>query len=186
MRDLGSIPGLGWSPGERHGNPLQYSCLLNAHGQRHLVGYSTWGCKESDSAQWLITAQHISLPKPSSTQGNMCIFNDDFLTKRTDKGKAHIIKQLWKLNKNRTKQTVENYRSVSLMIIGTKILYKTLLDGIWQFILSHTHTHITRYGFSCKNRSDSISQCRKVHSKIQYSFLGLFFSKMFLGNWAWK
>ena len=26
------------------------------------------------------------------------------------------------------------------MIIGTKILYKTLLDGIWQFILSHTHT----------------------------------------------
>ena len=25
--DLGSIPGLGRSPGEGHGNPLQYSCL---------------------------------------------------------------------------------------------------------------------------------------------------------------
>ena len=25
--DLGSTPGLGRSPGERHGNPLQYSCL---------------------------------------------------------------------------------------------------------------------------------------------------------------
>ena len=25
--DLGSIPGLGRSPGGRHGNPLQYSCL---------------------------------------------------------------------------------------------------------------------------------------------------------------
>ena len=25
--DLGLIPGLGRSPGERHGNPLQYSCL---------------------------------------------------------------------------------------------------------------------------------------------------------------
>ena len=26
-RDLGSIPGLGRSPGEGNGNPLQYSCL---------------------------------------------------------------------------------------------------------------------------------------------------------------
>ena len=25
--DLASIPGSGRSPGERHGNPLQYSCL---------------------------------------------------------------------------------------------------------------------------------------------------------------
>ena len=27
--DLGSIPGLGRSPGEGNGNPLQYSCLEN-------------------------------------------------------------------------------------------------------------------------------------------------------------
>ena len=27
--DLGLIPGLGRSPGERNGNPLQYSCLEN-------------------------------------------------------------------------------------------------------------------------------------------------------------
>ena len=27
--DLGSIPGLGRSPGVGHGNPLQYSCLEN-------------------------------------------------------------------------------------------------------------------------------------------------------------
>ena len=27
--DLGSIPGLGRSPREGHGNPLQYSCLKN-------------------------------------------------------------------------------------------------------------------------------------------------------------
>ena len=27
--DLGSIPGLGRSPGEGHGNPFQYSCLEN-------------------------------------------------------------------------------------------------------------------------------------------------------------
>ena len=28
-RDVGLIPGLGRSPGERNGNPLQYSCLVN-------------------------------------------------------------------------------------------------------------------------------------------------------------
>ena len=29
IRDMGSIPGLGRSPGGEHGNPLQYSCLEN-------------------------------------------------------------------------------------------------------------------------------------------------------------
>ena len=29
VRDVGSIPGLGRSPGERNGNTLQYSCLEN-------------------------------------------------------------------------------------------------------------------------------------------------------------
>ena len=29
LRDMGSIPGLGRSPGGGHGNPLQYSCLEN-------------------------------------------------------------------------------------------------------------------------------------------------------------
>ena len=29
VRDMGSIPGFGRSPGEGNGNPLQYSCLEN-------------------------------------------------------------------------------------------------------------------------------------------------------------
>ena len=45
VRDLGSIPGSGRSPGERNGNPLQYSCLENRHGQRSPIGYSPGGCK---------------------------------------------------------------------------------------------------------------------------------------------
>ena len=32
--DLGLSPGLGRSPGEGHGNPLQYSCMENPHGHR--------------------------------------------------------------------------------------------------------------------------------------------------------
>ena len=42
-RDLGSIPGLGRSPGEGKGYPLQYSGLENSHGQRILAGYRPWG-----------------------------------------------------------------------------------------------------------------------------------------------
>ena len=59
--DLGSIPVLGRSPGEGHGNPLQYSGLENPHGQRSLVRYSSWGHKESDTIEQLSTAQHIEV-----------------------------------------------------------------------------------------------------------------------------
>ena len=44
--DLGLIPGLGRSPGARHGNSLQSSYLENPHGQRSLVGYGPWDRKE--------------------------------------------------------------------------------------------------------------------------------------------
>ena len=54
--DLGSIPGLGRSPGEGHGNPLQHSCLESLHGQRSLVGYSPWILKELDMTEQLCTA----------------------------------------------------------------------------------------------------------------------------------
>ena len=53
--DLGSIPGLGRPPGRGHGNPLQYSCLENPHGQRSLVGYSPWGHEEWDTTERLST-----------------------------------------------------------------------------------------------------------------------------------
>ena len=56
--DLGSVPGLGRSPGEGHGNPLKYSCLENPHGERSAVGYSPWGRKDSDTTEWLSTGQN--------------------------------------------------------------------------------------------------------------------------------
>ena len=44
--DLGSAPGLGRSPGEGKGNPLQYSCLENS-----IMDYSPWSCKELDMTE---------------------------------------------------------------------------------------------------------------------------------------
>ena len=53
--DLGLIPVFERFSGGGRGNPLQYSCPENPHGQRSLVGYSPWGCKELDMTEWLST-----------------------------------------------------------------------------------------------------------------------------------
>ena len=74
--DLGSIPGLERSPGEGHGNPLQYSSLKNTHGQRSLVGYSSWGHRELDMTEQLTLS--LSLPWKESY----------------DKPRHHIRKQI--------------------------------------------------------------------------------------------
>ena len=47
IRDVGWIPGLGRSPGEGNGNPLQYSCLENAMN-RGVWEATVHGYKESD------------------------------------------------------------------------------------------------------------------------------------------
>ena len=47
--DLGSIPGLGRSPGEEKGYPLQYSGLENSMDSL----YSPWGYKELDTTERL-------------------------------------------------------------------------------------------------------------------------------------
>ena len=65
--DLGSIPGLGRSPGGGHGNSFQYSCLENPHGQRSLAGYSPWGWKESDTTERLSTQTNGIIVLPSKS-----------------------------------------------------------------------------------------------------------------------
>ena len=45
-----------WRAG--HGNPLQYFCLENPHGQRSLGGHSPWGRKESAMTEWLSVCAH--------------------------------------------------------------------------------------------------------------------------------
>ena len=62
--DLGLIPGLGRSPEGEHGNPLQYYCLKDPHGQRNLSCYSPWSHKELDRTKRLSTAQcHLGSPR---------------------------------------------------------------------------------------------------------------------------
>ena len=57
--DTGSIPGLGRSPGEGNGNPLQYSCLGNPvdRGARRATVHGV--AKESDMASQLNNNKRI-------------------------------------------------------------------------------------------------------------------------------
>ena len=48
--NVGSIPGLGRSPGERNGNPLQYSCLGNTMDRIAWWATVQGVTKESDMA----------------------------------------------------------------------------------------------------------------------------------------
>ena len=62
---LGSIPGLGRSPGGGQGNPLQYSCLENPHGQRSLAG-----CIQSMGLQ---RVRHDCATKHTALIINVCL-----------------------------------------------------------------------------------------------------------------
>ena len=51
IRDAESIPGWGRSPGEGRGLPIPVFLPGESNGQRSLVGYSPYGCKELDTTE---------------------------------------------------------------------------------------------------------------------------------------
>ena len=63
--DLGSIPGLGRSPGEGNGNPLQYSCLENSI-DRGVWKATVHGLAESDTTEPLTLSNFHSQASQTS------------------------------------------------------------------------------------------------------------------------
>ena len=53
IRDTGSIPGWGRFPWRREWQPIPVFLPGEFHGQSCVVGYSPWGCKESDMTDQL-------------------------------------------------------------------------------------------------------------------------------------
>ena len=49
--DMGLIPGLGRFPWKRKWQPTPIFLPGTSHGQRSLVGYSPWSCKESNTSE---------------------------------------------------------------------------------------------------------------------------------------
>ena len=70
-RDLGSIPGLGGSPGEGNSNSLQYSCLENSM-DREGWWVTVLGVVESDMVEQSTDAQKTAWPVRSGIM--MCLY----------------------------------------------------------------------------------------------------------------
>ena len=80
IQDLGSIPGLGRSPGEGNGNPLQYSCLENP----------------MDRGAWRATVHGVA---KSRTQLSNFTHTGDSVVKRWEEGSrwgTHVY--LWQIH----------------------------------------------------------------------------------------
>ena len=87
---MGLIPRLGRSPEGGHGNPLQYSCLENSHGQGNLVGYSPWGRKEFDTTERLST--HTCQNSALYTEGaNKCFVLFCFLNEFKEWMQVNVV-----------------------------------------------------------------------------------------------
>ena len=71
--DLGSIPGLGRSPGEGKGYPLQYSGLKNS------MDYSPWNCKKPDTTERLSLHFILGWPNVHSDFSRLSMENLNFL-----------------------------------------------------------------------------------------------------------
>ena len=58
-----SVQSLGWegSLEEENGKPIPVFLPKEFHGQKTLVGYSPWGCRESDTTEWLMQAPRVWL-----------------------------------------------------------------------------------------------------------------------------
>ena len=77
--DMGLIPGSGRFPGEGNGNPPQYSCLGESHGQRSLAGYSPWGCKRVEH-NLATKQQHLSSHRWTESKDEIYFSNDILCT----------------------------------------------------------------------------------------------------------
>ena len=72
-----SISGSGRSPGEREWLPTSAFLPGKLDGQRSLLGYSPWGCKESDMSDYARAHTHTHTHKKSEKQhsaNRVCIF----------------------------------------------------------------------------------------------------------------
>ena len=109
--DPDSVPGSGRSPGERHGNPLQYSCLKNPM-IKEPGELQSMGCKESDTAEQLTLSFSLS-----SANGFHALLRARVLSLvrelRSCKPPSHTRTHIHNFPKNKQERKKENNEDVS-------------------------------------------------------------------------
>ena len=69
VKDTGSIPGLGRSPGGGHGTPLQYSCLKNPMDRGAWLATVHGFTKSQTRLKRLSTQVHVEVVNPIGSGG---------------------------------------------------------------------------------------------------------------------
>ena len=135
-RDPGSIPGSGRSPGGGNGNPLQYSCLDNSHGQRSLAGYSPQRHKESDMTEQLST--HTAHRTLSVTgQHNAVVFNSDYRPSKTQNYYEDGLCYWSNSSKKKRRQKEKKKKLLTLFIVSRSHLRKISKIIAFHFQVEH-------------------------------------------------
>ena len=98
--DLGSIPGLGRSPGEGTG----YTPVFlpgEFHGQRSLVGCSPQGCKESDRAERpTLSCPEVGMKPVSALESEWTLTPGTLLTRSSTWDLSVLLYMLWMTRKS--------------------------------------------------------------------------------------
>ena len=142
-RDVGSIPASGRSPGEAHGNPLQYSCLENPMDRRawwavvHSVTKSQTQLKQlsmhANAHVWFRT-----MKKEFHPHALLKIWGGWWVTA------VHGFAKEWDLSEQKTKQQQQKKNSKKIPVGKATILS---LHKTWQQNAQHGEdTDVTRWG----------------------------------------
>ena len=130
VRDMGSIPGWGRSPGEGHGNPLQYSCLENP---MHRGAW--WAIVHSVAKSWTQSKWLKTHTNPFNSW-----FNDKKNTAvcTQTKKSAWDLDSVWVYARNPTLETAWRNNLVPLVIQFQPLLWPHPVKAPYQMILQFT------------------------------------------------
>ena len=132
--DAGLIPGSGRSPGEGHGNPLQYSCLEN------LMDREAWWdtihrvAKSERQLKQLSTHVFKNLKLPTNKVLGQRAFSDDY--QQREELTSILLKLFWKTAEEVTLSN-QYYTASNLHIKTHKWKWK-LLGHVQLFVISWT------------------------------------------------
>ena len=158
--------GLGRYCGGRHGNPFQYSCLENPHGQRSLVGYNLQDCTELDTTE---ATQHSCMRENVKAikvlmvfhiyyllKDNAFVFHKNslfvnYLQQLTKSRKCQSFLSITVPQKKRQQREKENVRNISFYV---KTCVSEKLSNTW--VIKEPIPLKKRESFVCPLHIDSV------------------------------